>query len=81
MRANSDVENMYETMNTIGWDKLCERWAERFEGVNQVFGCSSEKEMYIRQGQLMILQELLTAKEDMKAEMNEVVYPSFDEVS
>ena len=81
MAANSDAEDMFETMNSIGWDKLCKRWAERFEVVNQVFGCSSEKEMYIRQGQLMILQELLAAKEDMKAEMNEVIYPSFDEVS
>jgi hypothetical protein len=69
--ANSEIEDIYETLNTIGWDKLCERWRNQFEIVNQVVGVTGEREMYIRQGQLMILNELTALKDNVKDEMNE----------
>lgn len=69
--ANSDLENMFETLNTKGWDLLVEGFATQFEGCNQVIGCSNEKDMAVRQGQLIILQQLLTLREDVKEQMQE----------
>lgn len=70
-RSNSDIEDIYETLNTIGWDHLIKRWENEFEIINQVVGVTGEREMYIRQGQLMILHGLLNLKESIKDEMNE----------
>ncbi len=68
--SNSDAEKIYESLNTPGWDLLTERFEIQFEGVNQVVGCSEAKDMWIRQGQLMILQQLLMLKEEIQDEMN-----------
>jgi len=68
--SNSEAEIIFETLNTQGWDKLIERFANQFEGVNQVAGCADEKEMWLRQGQLVILQQLLLLKEEIQEEMN-----------
>ncbi len=65
---------MYETLNTIGWDLLVEGFADQYEGCNQVVGCSESKDLYFRLGQLNILQQLLTLREDVKEEMNEGVF-------
>lgn len=80
MSSNSEIEEMYETLNTPGWDKLCERFADQFEGCNQALGCGNEKDLFIRQGQLIILQQLLTLKDDVKDEMNHAALgDDFDE--
>ena len=68
---NTIAEHIYEALNTKGWDLLCERWTQQFEVTNQVVGVTGEREMYIRQGQLMVLHELLNLKEDIKEEMHE----------
>ncbi len=76
--ANSDLENMFETLNTKGWDLLVESFATQYEGCNQVIGCASEKDMNVRQGQLILLQQLLTLREDVKEQMQAEVEGSFD---
>ncbi len=68
--SNSDAEKIYESLNTVGWDLLTERFEIQFEGVNQVVGCAEAKDMWIRQGQLMVLQQLLMLKEEIQDEMN-----------
>ena len=68
--SNSEAEKIYEALNTQGWDLLTERFAAQFEGVNQVAGCVEPKDMWIRQGQLMVLQQLLILKEEIQDEMN-----------
>ena len=64
---------MYETLNSRGWDLLCERFANDFEGCNQALGCSGERDLFTRQGRLVELQKLLTLKEDIRDEMNESI--------
>ena len=71
MSNNTDLEYMYETLNTKGWELLCERFANDFEGCNQALGCSDERDLYTRHGRLMELQKLLVLKDDIREEMNE----------
>ena len=66
----NEAELIHEALNTKGWDILEQRFADQFEGVNQVAGCADEKEMWLRQGQLVILQQLLLLKEEIQEEMN-----------
>lgn len=73
MPANSDIEEMYETLNTHGWDLLVEGFAAQYEGCNQVIGCATEKDVWVRQGQLIVLQQLLTLREDVQDRMNEAI--------
>jgi uncharacterized protein (DUF1810 family) len=77
--ANSEIEDIYEALNTRGWHLLCKRFEEQFEAVNQVVGCNTEKDIFVRQGQLMMLQELLMLKDAIADEMNESTYPKFEE--
>ncbi len=71
--SNSDLENMYETLNTQGWDLLTQSFELQYEGCNQVIGCATEKDIWLRQGQLIVLEQLLTLKEDVRAQLNEVI--------
>lgn len=71
MAANTDIEEMYETLNTRGWDLLAESFATQYEGCNQVIGCVTEKDVWVRQGQLIVLQQLLTLKEDVQEQLHE----------
>ena len=69
--ANTDIEDMYETLNSRGWDLLCERFEIDFEGCNQALGCSGEQDLFIRHGRLIELSKLLALKETIRDEMNE----------
>lgn len=73
MGANTDLENMYETLNSKGWDLLCDNFATQYEGCNQVIGCAAEKDMWLRLGQLTILQQLLSLREDVRSQLNEAM--------
>lgn len=73
MQVNKDIEDMYETLNSRGWDLLCERFEIDFEGCNQALGCSGEKDLFIRQGRLIELHKLLALKETIQDEMNESI--------
>ena len=69
--SNSDLENIYETLNTVGWDLLIEGWQRDFDSCNQVVACETERDLLLRKGMLSVYQQLLMLKDVIKAEMDQ----------
>lgn len=67
---NSDFENEYETLNTVGWDLLVEGFQEQYDTCNRVEGCSTLDELHYRRGMMAVLQQLINLKDDVKVLIN-----------
>ena len=68
---NSDLDNIYEALNTKGWDLLVQGFTEQFGDCNQIVGCTTLEEMHYRRGRLSVLNELVNLKADIKAQIDD----------
>ena len=67
--ANNDLENIYETLNTVGWDLLSDGFHEQYEACNRVEGCSTLDELHYRRGMMVVLKQLMNLRDDIKEEL------------
>ena len=69
-QSNSDAEEMYETLNTRGWDLLLKEFGDIYDTCNRVEGCSTVDELHYRRGMMAVLQQLFNLKEDITERIN-----------
>lgn len=70
MSANSDLEDIYETLNTRGWDLLVADFQIQFDDCNQVVACKTPEELHYRRGMIAVFQQLINLRADIKDQMN-----------
>lgn len=69
-QSNSELETIYETLNTAGWDLMVESFEEQHASCNQVSGCSTLEDLHYRRGMMAVFQQLFTLKDDIQEQMN-----------
>jgi hypothetical protein len=67
--SNTDQEQIYETLNTRGWDLLVEGFRDQYETCNQVLGCDTERELHTRRGMMIVYQQLIDLRDDVLVEL------------
>jgi len=68
--SNNDLENIYETLNTAGWDLLISEFQESLDSCNQIVGCESERDLFLRKGMITVYTRLLQLRDDIKEQMS-----------
>jgi hypothetical protein len=59
-------ENYFDLFGSVGWKQLCFDLQETRKDFDQVLSCKDEKELYQRQGQLIMLDRILNMPDMME---------------
>lgn len=67
----NDQEQKAETLNSLGWRLIEEDFEIRLIDIDRATGCQSEADLFRRQGQIMMINEILALKESVMAQLED----------